>query len=116
MLRIIDHVEDLNDAIENLSGIVCLFFVTKKSNPSNAFEPILKSVCDDFSIPVLKLFCDNPNLFNVVGKYGVGPIPGYVFVKDDKIVYKSYGLIPRQTLKEIVKKIGDGVWTLKNYC
>lgn len=106
MFLTVKNLTNLTNSLEVCSGTTCLFFVVKDSNPSNALEPILVSECEKASIPIIKIFVDNPCFFNLITKYKVGPIPGYVFVRGGKVLFSSYGLVSRQTIIEAIKKVG----------
>ena len=87
--------------------MVCLFFSLDESQPCRAIEPILIEECNKKNIQLLKILTDNTIFFKLLDKFNVGILPRYVFIKEYKILYSSYGFVPRNYIKNIIKKIGE---------
>ena len=106
-MHTIKTMDQFNKATSNYKGTVCLFFVSDKSQPCRAIEPTLVEECDKKNIQILKIPVNNTEFYNLIIKYGVGLLPRYLFIEQDKILYSTYGRTTREVIREEIKKIGE---------
>ena len=102
----IKNLEQYELKILNFNSLYCLLFSKINSPPCLVMERELSIICKKYSIPLFKIDCDLKELFTVIDEYNIGMLPKYLFIKNDKILYKETGTEVRFIIEKHINKWG----------
>ena len=73
--------------------------------PCSAMNPIIKELKAEYpSIDIKKIDIDDPKNYDFADQYKVKSIPLIIFEKEDKIIERITGSVPKSKLVELIQK------------
>lgn len=95
--------EEFNNLVEHIEGIAVVDFFATWCGPCKMLAPVLEQVQDEMkSVKIVKIDIDqNPD---AAAEYGVKNIPTIKIFKDGKELTTNVGFMPKESLKDMIKK------------
>lgn len=96
---IIENQEQLNKQIE--SGITLVDFYAEWCGPCKMLAPVLEEIANERTdIKIVKVDCDQAE--EVAANYSIMTIPALLLFKDGKLIGKTGGYQPKDSLKKFI--------------
>ena len=101
----IDNLSQFKTETEGYPDMVCLLFHRPKSQPCLVMTNLLESLCAKKGYKFLRLSVAEQEFYPIVIKFGVGPLPRYLFIRNGEILYSSSGTEVKHYLEKILNKL-----------
>lgn len=70
-------------------------------SPCKAYKPVLHQFCNENAIPLQEVDVDYSR--DMVQSYGISSVPTTMIFKDDQLVQKMTGAVPKSQLQALVQ-------------
>jgi thioredoxin 1 len=100
MVKIIESIDEFSQYIK---GSVIVDFYADWCPPCQMLGKILEEISSEVNVPIIKVNTDKfPELAQ---DFGIYAIPHLVFFKDGEVVETYTGLLPKEQLLDLIKRI-----------
>jgi len=94
--------ENFEQEVNQHSGVVLVDFSAEWCNPCKRLEPIIHELAEEYAEKVKVCHIDVDNARQAAGQFGIMSVPTIIVIKGGEEVDRTTGLVPKQTLTDLL--------------
>ncbi|MDR2064896.1 MAG: thioredoxin [Prevotellaceae bacterium] len=96
---------NFNEIVTKSDKLVVLDFWAEWCGPCRVISPVIEELAKEYEGKAVIGKIDVDSNASITEKYGIRNIPTIIFIKNDEILYKTVGAVPKSTLVSKIEEL-----------